>query len=290
LLVGRRSIFGFWRVFRREDSTSVRRTTEKPTKPKRQGVGFCGNRLTITMNFDVITLFPEMFTALNYGVVGRAISNNIAKLRLINPRDYSTDKNRRVDERPYGGGPGMVMMAEPLSMAIKEAKKSNNAAKTVLLTPQGKLLNQNGVKALKESKHIILVVGRYEGIDERLVTEDIDEEWSIGDYVLSGGELAAMVLIDAIVRLLPNVLGDEDSAVQDSFMDGLLDCPHYTRPERFNGQNVPNVLLSGNHKKIFRWRLQQKLGRTFLRRPDLLEKRKWTANEESLLMEFLGEK
>jgi tRNA (guanine37-N1)-methyltransferase len=239
------------------------------------------------MNFDVITLFPEMFAALNYGVVGRAISNNIAKLRLINPRDYSANKNRRVDERPYGGGPGMVMMAEPLSIAIKEAKKSNNLAKTILLTPQGKLLNQNGVKTLLESKHIILVVGRYEGIDERLIAEDIDEEWSIGDYVLSGGELAAMVLIDAIVRLLPNVLGDKDSAAQDSFMDGLLDCPHYTRPENFNGQNVPNVLLSGNHKKIFRWRLQQKLGRTFLRRPDLLEKRKLTANEEALLVEFL---
>jgi tRNA (guanine37-N1)-methyltransferase len=238
------------------------------------------------MNFDVITLFPEMFAALNYGVVGRAINNDLVKMRLINPRDYSADKNRRVDERPYGGGPGMVMMVEPLSVAIKEAKRNNHLAKTILLTPQGKLLDQNAVKSLIGSQHLILVVGRYEGVDERLL-ENIDEELSIGDYVLSGGELAAMVLIDTIVRLLPNVLGDENSAIQDSFMDGLLDCPHYTRPENFNGQNVPNVLLSGDHKEIAKWRLQQKLGRTFLRRPDLLKKRKLTVAEQSLLTEFL---
>jgi len=241
------------------------------------------------MNFDVITLFPEMFAALNYGVVGRAINNNIINLRLVNPRDYSADKNRRVDERPYGGGPGMVMMAEPLMVAIKAAKKDNPAAKAILLTPQGKLLTQKSVKSLVKNKHLILVVGRYEGIDERLLSENIDEELSIGDYVLSGGELAAMVLIDAATRLLPNVLGDEDSAIQDSFEDGLLDCPHYTRPENFNGQKVPDVLLSGNHKKISKWRLQQKLGRTFLRRPDLLEKRKLTVSEQSLLTEFLSE-
>ena len=241
-----------------------------------------------TMNFDVITLFPEMFTALNYGVIGRAINNDIVKLRLMNPRDYSNDKNKRVDERPYVGGPGMVMMAGPLSTAIKEAKKNNSLARTVLLTPQGQLLNQEKVNSLIKNQHIILVIGRYEGVDERLLTEDIDEELSIGDYVLSGGELAAMVLIDAMVRLLPNVLGDSNSAMQDSFMDGLLDCPHYTRPENFNGQKVPDVLLNGNHKEIFKWRLQQKLGRTFLRRPDLLKERKLTINEQSLLDEFLS--
>ena len=239
------------------------------------------------MNFDIITLFPEMFTALNYGVIGRAINKGIVKLGLINPRDHSADKNRRVDERPYGGGPGMVMMAEPLSAAIKAAKINNPLAKVILLTPQGKVLDQKQVKVLSENKELILVVGRYEGVDERLLAEGIDEELSIGDYVLSGGELAAMVLIDAIVRLLPNVLGDEDSAEQDSFVDGLLDCPHYTRPENFNGQMVPNVLLSGDHKKIFKWRLQQKLGRTFLRRPDLLKKRKLSADEQCLLAEFL---
>jgi len=247
-----------------------------------------GFLFAVSITFSIITLFPEMFTALNYGVVGRAINNDVVKLHLINPRDYSSDKNRRVDERPYGGGPGMVMMAEPLSAAIKEAKKHNSLAKTILLTPQGKLLNQEKVNLLIKNQYIILVVGRYEGVDERLLSEDIDEELSIGDYVLSGGELAAMVLIDSMVRLLPNVLGDSNSSLQDSFMDGLLDCPHYTRPEYFNGQKVPDVLLNGNHKEIFKWRLQQKLGRTFLRRPDLLKGRKLTTDEQSLLDEFLN--
>jgi tRNA (guanine37-N1)-methyltransferase len=242
------------------------------------------------MNFDIITLFPEMFTALDYGVVGRAISNNIVKLQLISPRNYSLDKNGRIDDRPYGGGPGMVMMAEPLSAAIQDAKKNSNLAKTILLTPQGKLLDQNKAKSLTKNDHIILIAGRYEGIDERLAEDKkyIDEELSIGDYVLSGGELAAMVLIDTIVRLLPNVLGDDESALQDSFMDGLLDYPHYTRPENFNGQSVPSVLLSGNHKEIHKWRLQQKLGRTFLRRPDLLEKYGLTDDERFLLTEFVS--
>lgn len=240
------------------------------------------------MKFDIITLFPEMFAALNYGVIGRAINNNLVTLKLINPRDYSQDKHKRVDGRPYGGGPGMVMMAEPLSAAIKAAKKNDGNAKAILLTPQGKLLNQNAVNSLIKNEHLILIAGRYEGVDERLLAADIDE-WSIGDYVLSGGEFAAMVLIDTMVRLLPNVLGDKDSAEQDSFMDGLLDCPHYTRPENFNGQNVPNVLLSGNHKEIAKWRLQQKLGRTFLRRPDLLKKCQLTTKEKDLLTKFFNE-
>jgi tRNA (guanine37-N1)-methyltransferase len=212
------------------------------------------------MRFDIITLFPEMFVALNYGIVGRAINNNLVTINLINPRDYSQNKHKRVDERPYGGGPGMVMMVEPLSAAIKDVKKNSNA-KSILLTPQGTPLNQNAVNSLIKNEHLILIAGRYEGVDERLITNYIDEEWSIGDYVLSGGEFAAMVLMDAMVRLLPNALGDDE--------------------------NVPNVLLSGNHKEIAKWRLQQKLGRTFMRRPDLLKQYKLTTKEKELLASFL---
>lgn len=240
------------------------------------------------MNIDIITIIPEMFCAINYGVIGRAIGNNLVHLRFWNPRDYAKDNYRRIDDRPYGGGPGMVMMAEPLCSAITDAKKHLPKAKVILLTPQGKLLNQDDLRTFAQQE-MILVAGRYEGVDER-VTSMIDEEWSIGDYVLSGGELAAMVFIDAVVRLLPEVLGHEDSAQQDSFMQGLLDCPHFTRPEVFNGQKVPNVLLNGNHKEISRWRLKQMLGRTFLRKPDLLLNRQFSADEKKLLAEFLREK
>ena len=227
------------------------------------------------MNINIITLFPEMFHALNYGVIGRAIEKKIINLKYFNPRDYTHDKHRRVDDRSYGGGPGMVMMAQPLQDAILAAKPGH----VIHLTPQGQLLTQNKIKSLVRARRavpqrpLILVAGRYEGIDERVIESQIDEEISIGDYVLSGGELAAMVMIDAITRLLPGALGHEDSAQQDSFMDGLLDYPHYTRPEVFNGQKVPNVLLSGDHKKIADWRLKEAVKRTRLRRPDLLKKR-----------------
>jgi len=226
------------------------------------------------MQFNIITLFPEMFAALEHGITGRAIEKKIINLKYFNPRDYSKDKHRRVDDRPYGGGPGMVMMAEPLCAAIDIAKPGH----IIHLTPQGKLLDQDKIKELvdigtQQAVPLILVAGRYEGIDERVIQSKIDEEISIGDYVLSGGELAAMVMIDAITRLLPGALGHEDSAKQDSFMDGLLDYPHYTRPEVFNGQKVPNVLLSGNHQQVAEWRLKEALKRTRLRRPDLLKKR-----------------
>lgn len=228
------------------------------------------------MNFAIVTLFPEMFAALTeYGVVGRAFREGLVTLRCWNPRDFTTDKHQTVDDRPYGGGPGMVMRVEPLAAAVNAAKQKLPEAKVVYLSPQGKRLNQNAVKAFAQSRPLILIAGRYEGVDERFIQQYVDEEWSIGDYVLSGGELAAMVLIDAVVRNLPGVLGHELSAVQDSFSEGLLDYPHYTRPETFcsaNGeeQKVPDVLLSGNHEMIRRWRHEQSLARTMERRPDLL--------------------
>jgi tRNA (guanine37-N1)-methyltransferase len=240
------------------------------------------------MRFDIITLFPEMFAALNYGITGRAINKDILQLHYWNPRDYTQDKQRRIDDRPYGGGPGMVMLAQPLHDTIYAIKKTN-PGKLIHLTPQGKLLQQYQINTLAQQDNLIFLAGRYEGIDARIITAAVDAELSIGDYVLSGGELAAMVVIDAIARLLPGALGHEDSALQDSFMQALLDCPHYTRPKIFNGQKVPNVLLSGNHEQIARWRLQQALGRTYLRRPDLLKKRKLTADEQQLLTEFINE-
>jgi tRNA (guanine37-N1)-methyltransferase len=241
------------------------------------------------MRFDVVTLMPEMFAALNCGITGRALENNLLQLKCWNPRDFTEDKYHKVDDHSYGGGPGMVMLAQPLCDAIIAAKRNNPGAKVVYLSPQGKVLDQADCKNFSRQPGLILVAGRYEGIDERVVNSMIDEEWSIGDYVLSGGELAAMVMIDGIARLLPGVLGDEASAEQDSFMTGLLDYPHYTRPEIFNGQKVPDVLLSGNHKKITRWRLQQSLGRTYLRRPELFKKRSLTAEEQELLNEFLAD-
>lgn len=245
------------------------------------------------IQFSVITLFPEMFGALKYGIVGRALENGLIKIDAINPRDFTTDKHHTVDDRPYGGGPGMVMQAKPLCDAIKFAKKqlSSKAAatKVIYLSPQGKPLDQQGLVVLSQRQNIILLAGRYEGIDQRLIETEIDEQYSIGDYVLSGGELAAMVMVDGITRLLPGALGHEASAQEDSFMQGLLDCPHYTRPEVYSGLTVPKVLLSGNHKHIARWRLKQALGQTWLKRPDLLEKRPLTQEEQQLLNEFRHE-
>lgn len=240
------------------------------------------------MRFDVVTLFPEVFLGMpGKGVTGRAFERGIAELVLWNPRDYTRDVHKTVDDRPYGGGPGMVMKPEFLLAAIEDAKQAAPEAKVVYLSPQGEVFNQQVAGEMAQRKGIILVAGRYEGIDERVITSCVDEEWSIGDYVLSGGELPALVLIDSVVRLLPGALGDDESAQQDSYMDGLLDCPHYTRPEIFNGKAVPPVLLSGDHEAIRRWRLQQSLGRTWQRRPELLRQRGLSAEEQVLLDEFI---
>ncbi len=243
------------------------------------------------MRFDVVTLFPELvFGAAKHGVTGRAIDRGIVSLELWNPRDYAHDIHRTVDDRPYGGGPGMVMKYQPLHDAITQAKKlSSGNKKVIYLSPQGKPITQALLSDATQLSQLILVAGRYEGIDERFVQLDCDEEWSLGDYVISGGELAALVVVDAITRLLPGVLGDADSANQDSHVDGLLDCPHFTRPEQLEGLSVPNVLLSGNHAEISRWRMKQSLGRTWQRRPDLLEKKQLTAEQEFLLKQFKNE-
>ncbi len=242
------------------------------------------------LTFDVITLFPEMFAALDYGVVGRAIKNKVLELNTLNPRDFTEDPYRTVDDRPYGGGPGMVMLAEPLCRAIRQAKAANPQSKTLYLSPKGRQLDQAAVKRLSQCAHLILIAGRYEGIDERVILKEVDEEWSIGDYVLSGGELPAMVLVDAIARFIPGVLGHALSAAQDSFSNGLLDCPHYTRPSIFEGMSVPEVLLSGHHQDIEHWRLKHALGETFLKRPDLLSQRQLTELEQTLLNSFLEER
>jgi len=243
------------------------------------------------MRFDVVTLFPEMITAAaSYGVTGRAIERKIVSLSVWNPRDYTHDKHRTVDDRPYGGGPGMVMKYQPLHDAVKCAKQAgSDTAKVVYLSPQGKPITQTLLSEACHISHIILVAGRYEGVDERFVEMDCDEEWSVGDYVISGGELAALIVIDAVTRLLPGVLGDEDSARQDSHADGLLDYPHFTRPEQIEGHSVPKVLLSGNHADIDRWRLKQALGRTWQRRPDLLKTKNLSAEQEYLLQQFKSE-
>ncbi|SEI46534.1 tRNA (guanine37-N1)-methyltransferase [Allopseudospirillum japonicum] len=237
----------------------------------------------------VVSLFPQMFAAVTeYGVTGKAVEKGLLEVEFWNPRDFTQDRHRTVDDRPYGGGPGMLMKVEPLRQAIQAAKaKAGANARVIYLSPQGRPLNQAGVAELAQHKSLVLVAGRYEGIDERLITTEIDEEWSIGDYVLSGGELAAMTLIDAVARLVPDVLGHQDSAQEDSFATGLLDCPHYTRPEVINGHSVPAVLLSGNHQAIRRWRLQQALGRTWLRRPDLLQMQSLDTEQQELLAEFI---
>jgi tRNA (guanine37-N1)-methyltransferase len=249
------------------------------------------------VHFHVITLFPEMVGQITAeGVLGRAIRQGIIGLTCWNPRDFTHDRHRTVDDRPYGGGPGMLMKVQPLADAVDAARKQAGAsARVIYLSPQGQRLNQQKVSQLAarnaevEAAALILIAGRYEGIDERLIEQYVDEEISIGDYVVSGGELAAIVLIDAVARMLPGVLGDENSAQQDSFMQGLLDCPHYTRPEQINGVRVPDVLLSGDHKAIARWRLKQSLGRTWLRRPDLLEQLQLNKEQHKLLDEFQRE-
>ncbi len=241
------------------------------------------------MRFDVVTIFPEMVldSAMN-GVTGRAIKQGIVSLSVWNPRNYTSDRHKTVDDRPYGGGPGMVMKYQPLKDAIDNAKDSVDArrVKVVYLSPQGKPVTQQLLNESVALDQLILVAGRYEGIDERFIEDECEEEWSLGDFVISGGELAALVVIDGVSRLLPGVLGGDESAQQDSHMYGLLDCPHYTRPEVIAGKTVPDVLLSGNHKGIERWRLQQSLGRTWQKRPDLLLNKELTAEQQALLEEF----
>lgn len=243
------------------------------------------------MKIQVITLFPEEFTPLiDLGVTGRGIRQGKVRLELLNPRDFARDRRQTVDDRPYGGGPGMVMAVEPLRSAIRAARDATGGkAQVSLLSPQGRRLDQAVVREMAQREHLILVCGRYEGIDERLIELEVDEEWSVGDYILSGGELAAAVIIDAITRLVPGVLGDEQSAQQDSFTDGLLDCQHYTRPEEVDGLEVPPVLLSGDHGAIRRWRKKQSLGRTWLRRPDLLNGLELDTESRALLAEFKRE-
>ncbi|OOZ38375.1 tRNA (guanosine(37)-N1)-methyltransferase TrmD [Solemya elarraichensis gill symbiont] len=240
------------------------------------------------MRFDLVTLFPEMFEAIRCGIPGRAIDKGIASYHCWNPRDYTQDIHRTVDDRPYGGGPGMVMKVEPLRAAIEDARKAAPGSKVIYLSPQGRRFDQEAALQMSKREGVILLAGRYEGIDERLLELDVDEEWSIGDYVLSGGELPAMVMMDAIIRLLPAALGHAQSAVQDSHVDGLLDCPHFTRPEEIDGLAVPQILLSGDHEKIRQWRLQQALGRTWIRRPDLLEGRSMSAEETNFLNQFIA--
>lgn len=240
------------------------------------------------MRFDVITLFPDLFRILSdQGVTGRALARGLAELHLWNPRDFTHDVHRTVDDRPYGGGPGMVMKVEPLREAIRAARAAAPQSRVAYLSPQGRVLDQAAMLEIVARPGWILLAGRYEGVDERLIESHVDEEWSIGDYVLSGGELPAMVVMDAVIRLLPGALGHVDSARQDSHMDGLLDCPHYTRPERIEEGSVPSVLLGGDHAAIERWRLRQALGRTWRRRPDLLERRGLSEAERTLLDEFI---
>jgi tRNA (guanine37-N1)-methyltransferase len=239
------------------------------------------------MKIALITLFPEMFAAVtDYGISSRAVKEGLLQIASYNPRDFTEDRHQTVDARPYGGGPGMVMMIEPLRRAISAAREwTDENPLVVYLSPQGKVLNQVAVNGFASQQSLILIAGRYEGIDERLIQMEVDEEWSIGDYVLSGGELPAMVLIDALIRQIPGALGHQDSADQDSFANGLLDCPHYTRPEQQDGQQVPEVLLSGDHERIRRWRLQQSLVRTQQRRPDLLDRLELNKEQQALLKE-----
>lgn len=245
-----------------------------------------------SLRVDVITLFPEMFAAIgDYGITSRAVKQELLQLTCWNPRSYTTDRHHTVDDRPFGGGPGMVMKIKPLEDALADARQaSGGQAKVIYLSPQGRPLTQAAVRELAKEERLILIAGRYEGVDERFIETHVDEEWSIGDYVLSGGELPAMVLIDAVTRLLPGALGHADSAEEDSFTDGLLDCPHYTRPEVYADKRVPEVLLGGNHEHIRRWRLQQSLGRTYERRADLLERRSLSGEENKLLAEYLRER
>ena len=245
----------------------------------------------MSLRFDVITLFPEMFAALTAsGITRRALERGLWQLTCWNPRQWTEDAHRTVDDRPYGGGPGMVMMASPLEQAIAAAKVgAGGTAKVIYLSPQGARIGQERVAQLAAGDGAILLCGRYEGIDERVIARCVDEELSLGDFVLSGGELAAMALMDACIRQLPGALNDDLSAVEESFVAGLLDCPHFTRPELYEGMRVPEVLLSGNHEAIRRWRLKQALGRTWQRRPDLIKARVLSSEEAKLLAEFQRE-
>ena len=240
------------------------------------------------MWIGIISLFPEMFKAITeFGVTGRAVKQDLLQVRCWNPRDFTHDKHKTVDDRPYGGGPGMLMMVQPLRDAIQAAKQAaEDGVKVIYLSPQGRKLDQSGVQQLSQYQKLILVCGRYEGIDERLIEAEIDEEWSVGDYVLTGGELPAMTLIDAVARFVPGVLGKQASAEEDSFADGLLDCPHYTRPEVLDGVTVPPVLISGNHAEIRKWRLKQSFHRTLARRPELLESLALTYEQRLLLSQI----
>ena len=239
--------------------------------------------------FSVVTLFPELIASFrNTGVIGRCVERGLVNVESVNPREFTADRRHTVDDSPYGGGPGMVMMVEPLRKAIAAAKRRDSrAAHVIYLTPQGRRFDQRGVRELRDRDHLIFVAGRYEGIDERVVERDVDSEWSIGDVVFSGGEIPAVLMIDAIVRTLPGVLGDERSAEEDSFCDGLLDYPHYTRPEVVADDAVPAVLLSGDHGAIARWRRQQQLARTYLKRPDLLDAQVLSGDDQALLDEFI---
>ena len=243
------------------------------------------------MQVAIVTLFPGMFGALSeYGITGRAVRQQLLQLRYYSPRDYTQDRHRTVDDKPYGGGPGMLMKTGPVSAAIDAAKRDQNGAgQVVFLSPQGQPLTQAVVQELAQRPALVLLCGRYEGIDERVLATRVDVEYSLGDFVLSGGELAAMALTDALIRLQPGALGAEDSASQDSFADCLLDHPHYTRPEDFAGQRVPPVLLSGDHGRIARWRLQQRLGTTWRKRPDLLERLQLDEGQRKLLDAWLRE-
>ncbi len=243
------------------------------------------------MRFDVISLFPDYFRqCLQVGVVGRAFERSLAELHVWNPRDFTKDNYRRIDERPFGGGPGMVMMADPLLACVNAVKQaSNSAVHTIYLSPQGQPFNQAKARELAARPRMVLLAGRYEGVDQRFLDSHIDEEISLGDFVLSGGELPAACMIDAVVRLLPGALNDSDSAAQDSFQDGLLDCPHYTRSESLAADGVPEVLLSGNHAHIARWRRKQSLGQTWLKRPDLLANHLLSEADSRLLAEFQAE-
>lgn len=248
------------------------------------------------MQVGIVSLFPEMFAAIrDYGITGRACRNGLLDIKCWNPRDFTTDRHRTVDDKPFGGGAGMLMKTEPLCAAIGAARQAQSAKPTVIyLSPQGRRLDQTGVVELAGRSNLVLVCGRYQGIDERVLQTEIDEEWSVGDYVLSGGELPAMVMLDAVIRYLPGALGNEDSAGQDSFAlasDGqaLLDSPRYTRPQTFAGMSVPEVLTSGNHEQIRRWQLKQQLGKTWLKRPDLIKQQALSDEQQALLREFISE-
>lgn len=246
------------------------------------------------MDIHIISIFPEMFDAITkHGVIARAIKQEVLNIGVYNPRDFACDRHNSVDDRPYGGGPGMVMIPDVMTRTLQAAvENAKYQPRVVYLTPQGRQFDHSGASdfaQMNQSQSLIMIAGRYEGVDERFIQRYVDEEWSVGDFVLSGGELPAMIMVDAIARLLPDSLGNSQSAEQDSFVEGLLDCPHYTRPEKFEGDSVPAVLLSGDHRAIEKWRLKQALGRTWQRRPDLLKSKKLSDEEFELLEEFKSE-